>query len=124
MFDAVNIEYAFAYFLEKDIGKRGGIHDADVFRGGEYKDLGELLEALAQHFKTRVARIQFAPEESQGGGAKARLSVGIDGLATVAAELKKRKGEEREDFHWEIIGYLVGGLAALLDHFEGKGAPT
>lgn len=45
MFDAVNIEYAFAYFLEKDIGKRGGIHDADVFRGGEYKDLGELLEA-------------------------------------------------------------------------------
>jgi hypothetical protein len=123
VFDAVNIEYAFAYFLEKRIGGRGGMHDADVFRGGEYKELGELLEVFARHFTTRVARIQFAPEESEGGGAKARLDVAIESLATIGAELKKRQGQEPEDFHWDIIGDLVSGLAALLDHVEGKGAP-
>ena len=89
VFDANQIEYAFAYFLEKPLGERGHIHDADVFRSGKYKDLGELLEAVAQHFRMRIAHLQFAPEEAQGGGAKARLGVTIDGLAKIGAELKK-----------------------------------
>jgi hypothetical protein len=123
VFDAVSIEYAFAYLLEKPIGGRGGGHDADVFRAGRYTALGELLEAFARHFATRVDRIPFAPVELQNGGAKARLDVAVKSLADAGAELKKRKGREPEDFHWEIIGDLVAGLAALLDHIEGKGAP-
>lgn len=123
-FDAVRIEYAFAFFFEKGIGKRGGLHDADVFRAGEYKELGKLLEVFAQHFAKRVERVQFAPEESQNGGAKARLSIAIESLAEMGATLKKHKGREPEDFHWAIIGDLIGSLAALLDHIEGEETPA
>ena len=124
VFNAVGIELSFARFLEKPFGDRGGLHDADVFRAGEYSKLGELVETIAQHFATRAARIRFAPEESQAGGAQARVEVVIKCLADSGAALKQRQGGEREDFHWEIIGELVGALAAILDHIEGKGGPA
>jgi len=127
MYDAVSIEYAFAHLLEKPIGARGGVHDADVFRYGSVKGLGQLLDATADHLSKRISRIQFAPIESQAGGAKAQLEASIRGLKAIAKEMMQKqdadKNRESEDYHWLIIGDLVQTIASLLNHVEGKGAP-
>ena len=122
-YDAVEIEYGFAYFFEEPIGKRSGAHDADAFRGGEYADLGELLEKFAAHFRKRLGRLRFSPDEERGGGAKANLDASIDSIERMGTKIKGHKGREPDDYHWEIIGDLVHAIAALLDHLEGKGAP-
>ena len=122
-YDAVEIEYGFAYFFEEPIGKRSGAHDADAFRGGEYADLGELLEKFAAHFRKRLGRIRFSPLEERGGGAKANLDASIDSIERMGTKIKGHQGREPDDYHWEIIGDLVHTIAALLDHLEGKGAP-
>lgn len=122
-YDAVQIEYGFAYFFEEPIGKRSGAHDADAFRGGEYADLGELLENFAAHFRKRLGRLRFSPAEERGGGAKANLDASIDSIERMGIRIKSHKGREPDNYHWEIIGDLVHAIAALLDHLEGKGAP-
>lgn len=117
-FDAISIEYAFAFFLGKEIGDRGGLHDADVFRNGEYKDYGQLLVKMAQHLEKRVARLSFAESAIQPGGAKARLDGAIKDLKEVGEILKKQKGGEQYDYHWIIVGSLVSVIDSLLKQLK------
>ena len=117
-YDAVEIEYGFAYFFEEPIGKRSGAHDADAFRGGEYADLGELLEKFAAHFRKRLGRLRFSPDEERGGGAKANLDASIDSIERMGTNIKGHKGREPDDYRWDIIVDLVHTIAALLDHLE------
>jgi hypothetical protein len=122
MFDAVSIEHSFAIFMEEPLGHRGGPYDADIFRGGEPAELGMVVEQFAKHLAVRLDRIAFSAEESLNAGAKSRVQVAIARLLRCAEKLKARSKDEREDYHWEIIGDLVLSIAALLDHLEGKGA--
>jgi hypothetical protein len=120
MFDAVKIEYAFAYLMKKQVGSRGGPHDAHVFRAGERRDLGDLLNAASAYLQTRIERIKFARREDENGGAKARLEVAARSLERQGEELQNMAGEEPDEYHWEIIGSFVHTVAALLDPVEGK----
>ncbi len=45
-------------------------------------------------------------------------------MARQAEELKQRPQREPEDYHWEIIASLVWCITGLLDHMEGKVAPS
>ncbi len=121
MFEAVFIEGAFCSFF--DVWPRTGLLDADVFRGGDPKDLGEILQSFAERLARRTEFIEFVPDEMRNGGAKPRLDGAIASLAQQGEELKDRQRREPEDYHWEIIGSLVLCIAALLDHMEGKVAP-
>ncbi len=127
MYDAVQIEYAFAHLLQKPIGARGGLHDADVFRHGSVKELGKLLDATAEHLSRRISIIQFAPIECEAGGAKAQIQGSLLGLKGIAKEMMQEQdtdeNRESEDYHWLIVGDLVQTIASLLNHIEGKGAP-
>ena len=125
MYDAVGIEYAFDFLFERPVGERGGPNDADVFRNGSIRTLGELLETTANCILVRANRFDFAPNESNPGGAKAKIESSVNKLKEMAESLKSKGDEddEPEDYHWIIIGSLVQVLAGFLDHFEGKGAP-
>jgi len=124
MYDAVGIEYAFDFLLEKPVGGRGGPNDADVFRNGTIKTLGELMEITANHLLERANRFKFDPIESEPGGAKVKIEISVEKLLEVAQEMKARAETdvEPEDYHWIIIGSLIETIAGLLYHFEGKGA--
>ena len=123
MFDAVNIEYAFAFLLERTIGGRGGPHDADIFRHGDAKDLGKLLQKTAEHLRLRVDKIKFAPEALEKGGAKIRIDVAIDQLENLGVELMSQNSKEPNDYHWSIIAEFVFVIGGLLDHLENKSGP-
>ena len=121
MFEAVFIEGAFCSFFGG--WPRPGLVDADVFRGGDPKDLGEILQLFAERLDRRTEFIEFVPDETRNGGAKPRLEGAIASLARQGEELKQRRRREPEDYHWEIIGSLVLCITALLEHMEGKAAP-
>jgi hypothetical protein len=123
MFDAVSIEYAFAYLLQEHLGERGTPNDADVFRSGDPASLAKVIEASADALEKRIGSIKFDPIESESGGSKARLGVAIRGLKSIAKDMRSTSTDEPNDYHWIIIGEYVGALAALLDHIEGKGHP-
>lgn len=94
-----------------------------MFRGGDPKDLGEILQSFAQRLARRTEFIEFVPDETRNGGAKPRLEVAIESLVRQGEELKQRPQREAEDYHWEIIASLVWCITALLDLMEGKVAP-
>src|SRR5438445_7199474 len=121
MFEAVFIEGAFCRFFAA--WPRSGLLDADVFRGGDPKDLGEILQSFATRLASRTEFIEFVPDETRNGGAKPLLEGAIASLAQQGKELKQRLQREPEDHHWEIIASLVLCITALLDHMEGKVAP-
>ena len=123
MYDAVSIEYAFAYLLEEPLGKRGACNDADVFRSGDPSGLAKVIDASADALQERIAKIKFDPIESDGGGSKARLEVAAKRLKSLAKDMRSMSVDEPNDYHWLLVGEYVGALAALLDHFEGKGHP-
>lgn len=116
MYNAVGIEHSLATFLEKDIGTRGGAHDADFFRIGDPKNLSRLVELIGLKLKERVARIEFSDEEKENGGNAPRLEVTGESLIRLANQIKKRSDYEPEDYHWLIVGDLSMALAAALDH--------
>jgi len=120
MFNAVGIEAAFGNFFGLT---RCDLIDADMFRRGNPKHLGELLEAFSMGLARRIEFLEFVPDEALPGGPQARLEANIEAFASMAKRLKRRRQEEPEDYHWEIIGSLVVCIAALLDHLEGKPAP-
>lgn len=117
-FEAVGIEYAFATFLGEEIGKRGLLHDADMFRVGEVKSLGKLLEKFSKRFRDRVAKISFNQSNPSQRDSKIRLNSAINALERMANEMKKSKDKEPEDYHWLIIRDLVNSLTDLLNYIE------
>lgn len=114
-FDAVSIEYAFAQLIGNPVGARGTSHDADVFRGGNPKDLSKALLDAITALENKAKSVTFTSADAANGGAKARLDVAISRLRDYANELSKSKNVEREDYHWEIIGALISVIAALLE---------
>lgn len=123
MFDAVAIEYAFDNLLGRSVGARGGANDADVFRNGSPTYLAEVIEAMVVALRKRTSTIPFDAADRENGGAEARLGVSISRLAELGKVLAKRKVDEPDDYHWEIIGALVMIISSLLEHIE-KGAAT
>lgn len=120
MFDAVTIEYAFAFLVGDELGQRGTNHDADTFRAGNPKSLAEAMREAATSLETRIQALTFTPVEQANGGAKARLDVAIAKLRSIADSMETRIQREPEDYHWEIIGCFVFSTAALLESLEQR----
>jgi hypothetical protein len=122
MFDAHTIEGSFKYFFGSTGTTRGGPYDADLLREGNPKELGALVEMLAARLEERIAGLDFAAFEEGGGRnvPKVTLEGAARSLKAIAADMKKRKDKEHEDYHWEIIGDLVSTVAALLQMLEAK----
>ena len=60
MFDAINIERAFSNFFGE--GERD-LLDAAVFRGGDPKNLGKIVESFAKRLCKRIEFLEFVPED-------------------------------------------------------------
>ena len=122
MSDACRIENSFGYFFESSRESRGGPYDADVFRGGRKKDLGELLYKFACHFEVRLRRINLkSATQNERNVVKITIEESIRSLKHQSTQLKQMQDTEPEDYHWEIIGNMVSSIAALLDLLETKG---
>jgi hypothetical protein len=119
-FDAVAIEYAFAQLMGLGTGARGLANDADVFRHGDPKDLGALLQQASAALAQRIGSLRFDDAEKENGGAFSRLEVAAAQLQRLGKDLEKRSKAESEDPHWEVIGALVATVAALLEHCERR----
>ncbi|EMB6251751.1 TPA: hypothetical protein SMI48_003029 [Serratia marcescens] len=120
MFDAVNIETAFARMLGNPVGGRGTDHDADTFRSGRPKNLAKALHGMIEALDARFNNLSLQDQFMQPGECGARLSVAIKRLGKFADQLAERKSDEPDDYHWEIIGSLVSVIAALFDYIEQK----
>jgi hypothetical protein len=123
MYNATGIEHQLAIFLEKEIGARGGAHDADIFRSGNPKDLAKVVELIGKKLKERAARIEVSDEDKENGGNAPRLTMTGDSLLRIADQIKERSDREREDYHWLIVGDLCEALAVALDHIEQIQSP-
>src|SRR5438552_13934200 len=97
MFDAINSERAFSNFF--GVGDRD-LLDAAVFRGGDPKNLGEIVESFARRLAKRIEFLEFVPDEAREGGAKPRLEGAIRALVAEGKKLKQRVQPEPEDEHW------------------------
>jgi hypothetical protein len=86
----------------------------DVFRGGNPKDLSKALLDAVSTLEQKSKNVTFTSADAAHGGARARLDAAISRLRDYANELAKSKTDEREDYHWEIIGALVSVIAVLL----------
>mgnify|MGYP000985365601 CR=1 FL=1 len=117
-FDAVSIEHSLARFFGQPIGTRGAIFDADVLRGGDPKDLAELLSAVADTLESRLAFITFTHEGR--GSPKSQATHCVRVLRETAARMAQRRKREREDYHWEIFGALISGITGLLETLESQ----
>lgn len=105
-----SIEHKFAIIFGEQIGKRGEIYDADVFRAGNMKSIAKVVKKFVDITKRRISKIKFNKEDEQNGGIKARLDVTIKSLEDLADKISKLK-DEPEDYHW----ILVADLAFIID---------
>jgi hypothetical protein len=117
-FNAVSIEHAFAKLVGTPIGGRSTPHDAETFRGGNPKNLSKALTQAISAIEKRTAKVHFSPEDSEAGGAKARLDVAISRLRDICNNMSKSSKNEAEDYHCEIIGCLVSVITSLLERLE------
>jgi hypothetical protein len=115
-FNAVGIEHTLARFFGKEIGDRLTFFDADVFRSGDPKDLAEIVRQVANTLEARVAFIRF-PHQGQAPP-KAHIESCISRLHHLANDMEQRSKMEREDYHWEIFGALMGAIVGLLETLE------
>jgi hypothetical protein len=120
MFDAVDIENAFARLVGGQVGGRGTSHDADTFRSGKPKNLSKALRSGVKALDKRFKKLSLPEHLMRPGECGARLSVAIKSLGEFADQLEKRGNDEPNDYHWEIIGSLVSVIAALFDYIEQK----
>jgi hypothetical protein len=118
MADAVSTEYSFAYLLGLELGDRGHVNDADVFRLGQPQDLAKVLEAAADAIDRRTRALGLQQPTPPPGSPAARIDVGVSDLRGIAMNLKNRSGLEGETYQWHVIGALVGIIAAMLAHYE------
>lgn len=114
-FDAVEIEYAFARILGRQIGLRGGPNDADVFRHGDIKSLGKLLKKTADAIENRVKNLSFTSQDSEPGKCKTIIDISIKSLRNIADVMVKEDDREPDQYHWIIIGRLLNIINGLLE---------
>jgi len=120
MFDAVKIEHQFAMLLGEELGRRGGLNDADIFRNGDLEKIGRLIQKSVEILEVRINRIEFQPSERELGGTLARLKAGIDSLKNLGKMMESKEEIEKNDYHWLIVGDLVMTIAGLLDYIERR----
>jgi hypothetical protein len=74
------------------------------------------LESL----KKRVNAIPFTAAHKVNGAPFARIHSMIESLEGIATAMKAEKDQpvEGDDYHWSIVGDLVGIVGALLDKLE------
>ena len=118
--DPILLEYAFSRLSGDEIGKRGTLHDADIFRHGTIKDLGNVLEEAADSLKKRVDGLPFTDAEKANGGPEPRLRDNIEKLYRISQMLKERDEKDDIGYHWEVIGCFVDSLAASLEMIESR----
>ncbi len=116
VFNAVGIEHTFGRFFGREPGERGTFYDADVFRRGDPKDLALIVRNVADTLESRILFIKFPSDEN--GSAKAQLEVCVSQLRAFGDLVLDRNATEREDYHWELFGALLGGIAGLLETLE------
>lgn len=117
-FNAVAIEHTLARFFGKPIGDRFQFYDADVLRGGDPKELAEIVRQVAQTLESRVAFVRFRPQGV--ASPKVLLDNGISWLYGMAEQMETRRRREREDYHWEVFGAMVGVIIGLLETLESE----
>lgn len=121
LYDVMKIMNTFNKFLEKDTNHISPCStDPYVFRGGDAKELGELLEATATALKKKMNNIPFVPydqkllEKSVETEFKKRFDHSIESLYFTANAMKESGEEEPEDYHWLIIADLIDIIDVLL----------
>src|SRR5882757_4840114 len=114
-FPAEGIEHSFATFLGHPVGQRGKSFDADAFRNGNTNKLSKVVEETVARLSYRVNLIRFSEDESEPGGAKARIEAAISQLRDVTEQMKTSTQREPEDYHWIIISELLCIVGSLLD---------
>ena len=120
MYDAESIELAFSALTGEGRTGLDGFLDADVFRLGKPKDIGQLLQKATDVLERRIASIRFEPGESEPGKPQARLNQAVESLRQVAADMQEMDRPEPEDYHWILVGHLVHTIAALLNLIEDR----
>jgi hypothetical protein len=120
-FDELSIERAFNRCLD-DVKNRWATVHADVWRHGNPGEIADALKQLAEGIDERCERVPFEANEDDPGGARVRLRLATERLLEHAEAMKALKKSEGFDYHWAIVGDLVGMIGALLDHIEDKGA--
>ena len=114
--DAMGIETAFKMLVGLDHDTLDGVLHADVFRQGDPKQIGLLLQKTADVLKERMGHIEFKPEE---GRVKSRLGIAIKDIRLMGKVMEEMKKYEPNDYHWYIVAMLIQIIASLFDHLEG-----
>ena len=114
--DAMGIETAFKMLVGLDHDTLDGVLHADVFRQGDPKQIGLLLQKTADVLKERMGHIEFKPEE---GRVKSRLGIAINDIRLMGKVMEEMKKYEPNDYRWYIIAMLIQIIASLFDHLEG-----
>jgi hypothetical protein len=115
MQDAVGIEHSFKMLMGLGIGEI----DADIFREGDSKELGLLLQKTADVLVKRMGYLKFEPWELDSGKTKIRLASAISKLREIGKEMENTEIYEPDDYHWNIVGMLIQIISSLFDHIEG-----
>ena len=119
-FDATKPEYAFARMLGIGIGVRGGVNDADVFRAGNTKELGKLMQATCVALRERVEAIPFSEADKSPStqnaeaGCKVFIDHSINALERLAVDMAKSNEREQSDYHWLLIADLLSIIDSLM----------
>ncbi len=117
--NAVDIEYAFCMLIGSSRGALDDLVDAKYFEHGDPEVIGALLEKSAEILSERIENISYSKSELKEGKIRPRLQLALEGLKSLAGEMKQHTKLEPNDYHWLIVGSLVQVIANLLDHIEG-----
>ena len=111
VYDAHGIEITVKHLCQHVGSPRGGFYDADVIRCGEPNDLKQFLEKLSHVIKERISPILQTDEE--------RESLDIATKRICRAKLRITQ-QEREDYHWLVVGGLVEIINILLQRESAR----
>jgi len=120
IFDAANIEYAFARIVGSEIGERGTEHDADYFRSGKPEYLSEALTCAIDAIEYRMNNVDFLPTDNEPGEIGAQLKVAMSRLRKISSCMQESTQEEPNDYHWSIVASLLTVINTLLVVAERK----
>lgn len=112
--DAVDIEYAFGRVIGNEIGVRGTVHDADVFRGGNLNDISQAMESAIKAIEQRINVLPITEQDQESGEIGAQLGVAMSQLKTTCSIMKKQKVAEPNDYHWAIVANLLTIINTLI----------
>jgi len=113
---ALYIEQSFVSLAQREAGDRKTPWDANVWNNGNSERLGTAILEAANALELRAKKVKFTQAELANGMPGARLEVAISHLKAMGSELKSSNLDEPKDYHWGIVGSLVGAIGSLLDH--------